>query len=77
MSPFTGPNSVWWKIAAIVTPLVVGGIVGLIRIDSTVAELSAQIQRKADRDVVQANQDAILRELTNIETQLNELRNRR
>lgn len=73
MSPFNGPNATWWKIVISLLPLVVAAVFAFATLREDVTGLSAQVTTKADAAVVQANQDAILRELNIIEDQLKQL----
>ena len=73
MSPFSGPYGGWWKIFIGILPFAVAAIFAFATLKADVGNLSAQVESKADAAVVQANQDAILRELNIIEEQLKQL----
>ena len=69
-NPMNGPNGTWWKIAAIFIPMLFGAIIAFTQLRADVSNLKESVSVKADKDVVQANQEAILRELNSIEDQL-------
>lgn len=76
-----GNGSIWRKlmIGVVLTmlPLAVAGFVKIISLNSTVQDMQTTIDRKADRDVVEAEYSAILRELQAMHDQLNRIDLRR
>ena len=70
-------QSVWWKILAAVLPVLAGAIVAFTRVQDSVHQIERALDTKADRGVVEANQQAILRELSQIQGKLDHLQRSR
>lgn len=73
MSPYNGPNGTWWKIVTAILPLLGGAIFAFATLKAEVGHLTEEMGTKANAAVVQANQEAILRELNGIEAKLDRI----
>lgn len=66
------PNG-WFRVLAVVIPLIVAGLIAWGSLRSDVRYLSREVERKADRDVVQVQYERLLAELAAIREQLDAL----
>lgn len=78
--PGASKNGIWSRILAIAIPLLVAGLIGWGTLRQQVHDARDDVQaldrQKASRDVVEAQYQAILRELQSIRAELGELRRR-
>lgn len=72
-NPLKGPNSVWFKIITALTPLIVVGLFGVVKMQARLEELSVDVEKKVDLAIVAESQRAILRELDQVQHKLDEL----
>lgn len=72
----TEPNHFWRKIALVLLPFVIAGAVAAIGLRNDVKHLEQAVDVKADRAVVAAQYEAILRELQSLRADLAQLRGR-
>lgn len=72
-NPLKGPNSIWFKIIAAMIPLVVVGVLGVVKMQTRLEEIAVNVEKKADLIIVAESQRAILRELDQVQHKLDEL----
>lgn len=77
MTPYQGPNGLWWKLATAIAPFLFAAIFAFATLKSDVGHLETEILTKADAAAIEATHISILRELNLIQVKLDRIEGQR